>query len=217
MSTAPPLHDVLPGTVQWADKIAQLATVASPDASACIWRRTPHPAARAFAEAAAARPVSITTVIAPGRIHDLVDALPDLDGRDAFIADLAQLCDLYETLVGSAALGVRLQSLDTPMCPRFHVDRVTLRLVCTWCGPGTEILDDPFADRSLLGAGSGGVDDQASGLIRAPARLVSAAPGDVVLLKGERWPDNEGRGVIHRSPHRPGRRLLFSLDALSEA
>lgn len=36
---------------------------------------------------------------------------------------------------------VRLEKLDDRACPKFHVDSVTVRLLCTYCGPGTEWTD----------------------------------------------------------------------------
>ena len=118
--------------------------------------------------------------------------LPELPGRDAVDADVRQLSELLADLTGCRHVGVRIEVLDRAMCPRWHVDRVALRLLCTWIGPATEWLDERCADRSRLG--SDDVMTDASGIGRAAA-------GDIVLLKGELWPDNAGRGVIHRSPH----------------
>jgi len=40
----------------------------------------------------------------------------------------------------TAAAGTRITTLDRAMCPRFHVDRVPVRLIVTWGGPGTQWL-----------------------------------------------------------------------------
>ena len=118
--------------------------------------------------------------------------LPELPGCDTVDADVQRLSELLADLTGCRRVGVRIEVLDRAMCPRWHVDRVALRLLCTWIGPATEWLDDHCADRSRLG--SDDVMTDASGIGRAAA-------GDIVLLKGELWPGNAGRGVIHRSPH----------------
>lgn len=118
--------------------------------------------------------------------------LPELPGRDTVDADVQWLSELLADLTGCRRVGVRIEVLDRAMCPRWHVDRVALRLLCTWIGPATEWLDERCADRSRLG--SDDVMTDASGIGRAAA-------GDIVLLKGELWPGNAGRGVIHRSPH----------------
>lgn len=121
-----------------------------------------------------------------------IGTLPELPGRDTVDADVQLLSGLLADLTGCTRVGVRIEVLDRAMCPRWHVDRVALRLLCTWIGPATEWLDDRCADRSHLG--SDAVMTDAAGIDRAAA-------GDIVLLKGELWPDNAGRGVIHRSPH----------------
>ena len=103
------------------------------------------------------------------------------------------------------------------MCPRFHTDRVGIRLLCTYRGAATEWLDDVQADRSKLGGASSRLSDEASGLMRDPAQVGHAEPFDLVLLKGCAWPGNELKGAIHRSPAVPTHtapRVLITIDAL---
>jgi hypothetical protein len=126
----------------------------------------------------------------------LRNELPTLDGghesgRDALAADIALLCDMYACLFDLEQTGLRLSVLNKAMCPRFHVDQVTCRLICTYHGSGTEWL-------------SGDVTQQIS-------------VGHVALLKGEQWPGNTGRGLVHRSPvaspQQP--RLVLTLDPVA--
>jgi hypothetical protein len=101
------------------------------------------------------------------------------------------------------------------MCGRFHADRVGLRLICSYAGPGTEWLDEPDIDRSKLGPGLGGLPDEVTGLLLPGARVRRLERFAVGLLKGEHWPGNEGRGVVHRSPQIKGtelRRVLFRIE-----
>jgi hypothetical protein len=46
--------------------------------------------------------------------------------------------------------------------------------------------------------------------------ILSAKQGEVLLLKGDAWPKNEGRGAIHRSPPDSlnQRRVLLTLDPM---
>ncbi len=127
-------------------------------------------------------------------------------------------CEVLAELTGAERVGVRLVRAQSPMCPRFHVDRVTLRLVCAYEGAGTELLPHGQVDRRFLGVA---LAPHASGehpdLLRPGASVVRAARGDVVLLKGEAWPGNRGRGCVHRSPPsasaaRP--RVVLTLDPL---
>lgn len=119
------------------------------------------------------------------------DVLPPDDGLQALLDDVRLCGELLCDLTGSPRYGVRVEVLDRAMCPRWHVDQVGLRLLVTWRGPATEWLDEASADRLRLGS-----DD----VMRDAAGLRRARPGDILLLKGERWPGNAGRGVIHRSP-----------------
>ncbi len=128
---------------------------------------------------------------------------------DAWLEDLHFLTRLYADLLGAEELGVRLYTLTRDMCPRFHVDRVGVRLLCTYAGPATEWLENVHVVRSALGA---------TGEVPRPGAPVrSLERFDVALLKGEAWPGNAGNGAVHRSPaiaKDGGRRLLLSIDAL---
>ncbi|UTH76828.1 DUF1826 domain-containing protein [Chromobacterium sp. IIBBL 290-4] len=108
---------------------------------------------------------------------------------------------MYATLTGCPRVGARLEVLRQAMCPRFHADRVGLRLLCCYQGPGTEWLPDAAADRSQLGAAAQGLADEQSGLILDAAAIGRAPPFSVLLLKGSQWPGARG-GAIHRSRRR---------------
>ncbi|TVQ50035.1 MAG: DUF1826 domain-containing protein [Gammaproteobacteria bacterium] len=198
------------------EAVADLALIYEPDVNLCLLPRELSPEVQAFTAAARTLPIALNGVL-PAHDADWAAWLAGyarLPGHAAFIRDVAALAELYASLLEPDALGARLHQLSGPMCPRLHVDRVGIRLLCTYAGPGTEWLDDPLAERQLLGPGAGGLSDEASGLIREPADLRVIPAGAIALLKGEAFPDNVGGGVIHRSPHDPAPRLLFSLDAV---
>ncbi len=145
--------------------------------------------------------------------------LPEGSGRSALLADMILLAEVMAELLDCPAVGLRLEVLDKPMCPRFHVDRVGIRMLCTYRGAGTEYLHGSAADRSLLGAAASGGPDVSSGLIRNPAGVERLPAGAIVLLKGSAWPGNGGYGAIHRSPECAGHvlpRVLLALDAIWE-
>ena len=138
-------------------------------------------------------------------------------GYQAWLDDVAMLCQAYCELFGRAETGLRLNTLDKAMCPRFHVDRVPCRLICSYGGIGTEWLPEYAMDRSKLGIGGKGLADDKSGLIVDDTAIRSMPAYAVGLMKGENWEGNENRGLVHRSPtptaDRP-RRLLLTLDML---
>jgi len=140
-----------------------------------------------------------------------------MHGQVDLARDVAFLADLYADLLGSRAVGVRLEVLRSTMCPAFHADRTGIRLLCTYCGPGTEWIDDCTIDRTKLGAGSAGLADRHSGLFGPTTVVQAAAPFEVLLLKGSLWQGNESRGAMHRSPAVSAdhaARILLAIDAI---
>jgi hypothetical protein len=197
-----------------------LVAIFDPGVQVTWYDRTPDPAITRYLDAVTAGSIP------PGRscVVKEGEALPDLgfpnhDGRDALLTEIGWLTRLYTDLLGCPSAALRVEVLDRPMCPRFHVDRTGIRLVCTWRGPGTEWLHDGWADRSRLGAGSRGLADEHSGLMLPGAEVGNIPSFAVGLLKGSLWQGNAGRGAIHRSPQiaaSDGPRVMLSLDAIWE-
>jgi hypothetical protein len=113
-----------------------------------------------------------------------------LCGMPSLVEDIHFWTGVIAELTGCRSVGIRLARLQTAMCPRFHVDQLTVRVVSTLYGRGTEYLER--------------------------GRPRSAGPGDVLFLKGEHWPGNAGNGAVHRSPVASADepRLVVTLDAL---
>lgn len=197
--------------------LAGLPAILQPAVQLLHWQRPLPPAIGPYLAGLAAAGqlrLGLRGQLQPGEWPRL-DAWPAAPGRDAAADDLALLADLFATLLGCPQVGWRVEVLQQPMCPRFHVDRTGIRLVCTWQGAGTEWLVEADADRSYLGAASGGLPDTASGLMRG-GQVGRSVAGDVLLLKGSLWQGNAGRGAIHRSPPVAGTapRVMLALDAL---
>jgi hypothetical protein len=112
--------------------------------------------------------------------------------------------ELLGELTGCAEVGLRLERAASALCPAFHVDHVTVRLVTTLLGAGTECLANEYATGAL------------GSVARTHAHVAHAQQGDIVLLKGTRWPNNAGHGALHRSPPVSDgtTRLVLTLDPL---
>jgi Protein of unknown function (DUF1826) len=174
---------------------ADLVAIYDDDVNLCIWRRPPSLPIHAYVVAALARRDTQVKQMLDPRHFVLDDFAPDegdAAGRQAFLDDLELLVELYADLIGARGIGMRLVATGTPTCPRFHFDRVGLRLICTYAGPGTEIL---------------------CGRDQTSERIGRFA---IAFLKGDDWPGNLGRAIVHRSPPlAPGERRVFvTLDAL---
>lgn len=146
-----------------------------------------------------------------------LDFLPLLRGRSALVRDMEQLAALLCQVAGVRLARIRFDVVSGVQCPRFHVDNVKARLLCTYQGDGTQWIEEADVDRSKLGAGGGSLCDEASGLILRPGAVRTLPTFAVALLKGRLWSANQGRGAIHRSPpvaRYATPRVMVAIDAL---
>jgi len=177
-----------------------LTRIFDPAIQLAVWRRTPDPTIGNWLERnAGALGCGFRQLITPGQTP-VLDTLPTGSGRDALADDLAQLAEMLAELLDAPAIGVRLEVIHKAMCPRLHVDRVGVRMLCTYRGPGTEWVEEQSIDRSRLGAASAGLADTHSGVLRPDHCIESIPLYAAALLKGSLWQDNTGRGIVHRSP-----------------
>lgn len=133
-----------------------LAEVLREGVNLAVWTRRLSPALRDFAAALVRnRPglaLSQTLEMEEERLP-VLDGLLDaqqLPGQTDFLDDLGWLVEAFSCLTGARRIGLRLRVLDKPMCPRFHVDHVPLRLVTTYQGAASEWLDESGLDVGCL-------------------------------------------------------------------
>lgn len=153
--------------------------------------------------------VNVSSESAYQELQGTLDDLPP-----ALVQNIAELVDMFCCLFDLKDAGVRLATLNSAMCPRFHVDRVPCRLVTTFYGTATQWLPNYVLDRSKLGHGSNGQPDHLSGLYQDESDVQQLSCGDVALLKGGAWIGNEETALVHRSPMVSAQenRLLLTLD-----
>lgn len=200
-----------------AADIGVLTEVLHADVNLALWQRRLSAPVGAFAETLLAQrePLAQTLHIAVGRVEDapdlrgLVADYADLPGQSAFLADVSYLVRAFACLLDAREIGLRLRRLEHAMCPRFHVDKVPLRLITSYVGPGSQWLKEQAIARWRLGSAAAETLD--------PAHIQHSDVGHVLLAKGEKWPGNEGRALVHRSPPlATGQaRLLLTLDWLA--
>lgn len=152
--------------------------------------------------------------VSPSEAFAALEFATDGSAPKALLQNIAELVDMFCCLFELDYAGLRLATLESAMCPRFHTDKVPCRLVTTYSGVATDWLEHAAVDRSKLGHGSNGLPDSESGLYRNDADVQRLTCGDVALLKGEKWIGNEGGGLVHRSPAVAAEenRLLLTLD-----
>ena len=111
---------------------------------------------------------------------------------------------VFRSVLGYSDVKVKLEIVRGTRCPRFHMDFVPLRAICTFAGPGTVYL--PTGAFCIDG-------DSVSEVVESAAEV--ACTGDWVFLKGRHWPGAKGLGAVHRSPHvgPDDLRLVVTVDA----
>lgn len=209
-ATAPAVAAPLPGHVVRCRAGGHLRAIHDPAVTLAIWQRRLPPAL--------VRGIDRFTVADwPGvRLATTADTVRGDLGRTAarhlpapMAADIARMVRLYAGMVATRTVALRLDAVADDGCAYFHVDHVGVRLLCTYRGAGTLWLPDDAVNRTALGTGN---NDAVSA---GPGRVRSLATGHVALAKGEAWPGNRGRGLVHRSPPADAKgppRLLLVLD-----
>lgn len=189
-----------------ANRLVDLVAIFEPEVQVCHWPRPSDPRITHYLMALESKSIGgFRQVVTAGK-PIFLPGLPNLPARDVLATDLNFLIAVYSDLLGCPRVGLRFERLDRAMCPGFHVDRLGIRLICTYCGPGTEWLKDQSIDRHRLAD----IDTAAADICEAPVFAL-------VLLKGTLWQGNQQGGAIHRSPTVPPgneRRVLVTLDAL---
>lgn len=191
------------------------------DANIVIWKRElPNELSEAVSHILESPPTRAKVlVVSPQNTHNaLSDALGESSAVATLSDDIALLVDMFCCLFDLTHAGLRLTVLDSPMCPRFHVDHIPCRLVTTYRGIATEWLNHDVIDRTKLGAGNQGKSDEESGLFESLNDINRLSEGDVALLKGENWDETKDAGLVHRSPSvsTNERRLLLTLDFIAD-
>lgn len=209
------------------EDLGELATIFCSDVQLATWRRRPDDAIEALARAVSARMAPCVRRVVRTDRDDLRDVVAGLLPAEVSLLDdaaasrwrddLVRLCEAFADLMQTRDLVISLEVPNEATCPRFHVDRVGIRLLVTYCGPGTEWLASCDVDRHMLGpAGHARSRDQDLAM-RPGARVRRVEPFSVILLKGEAWPGAAGRGAVHRSPDPKGApRVLLRVDLLRQ-
>ncbi len=145
----------------------------------------------------------------------LLSEIADPEAREFLALDIVELVSEYGRTLGRRHVHAKLAALHDDGCRKLHTDNVTIRLLCTYAGPGTEWVADPDVLRKNLGRTDVDIPTANRSVLRTPGVVRTVAAGDVILLKGDGYPGFRGRGAVHRSPpiaERGLHRLVLTLD-----
>ena len=124
----------------------------------------------------------------------------------AILNDIEVLLSQFKLVSKVDYFKLILSTVNSNMCSKFHTDNNTLRLLCTYAGPGTLWLPKT-AVKSVKNPNEVNWEDEFSNEIQ------QAQIGEVVLLKGMLYPN--GNAVMHKSPsieEAGNKRLLLRID-----
>ncbi|WP_420590547.1 DUF1826 domain-containing protein [Bacterioplanoides sp.] len=182
------------------------------------WQRPENPKVREYAQYLTSNSSHFSVFknrLEPESAADILQKeLPEHLYKQDFIDDFVLLVDMFCTLFELPAALARVSVLDSAMCPKFHTDKVPCRLVSSFCGAGTEWLENHQVRRHKMGHNTQGKSDKDAGVFIHQRFIQQVGTQDVVLLKGEAWEGNEQNGAVHRSPMPVAgeSRLLLTLD-----
>ncbi len=169
---------------------ASLDRIASPDAALAIWWRQ--------------LPETLRVALAELDLHSIADISVDIDFNGSVAAalrtagypeasvmalssDIDLLVRRHAALTGEDRLHVQLAVVESDPCSRFRADCTTLRLQCTYLGPGTQWCC---------------VDGQDA--------ICEVPTGSVGVFKGRSLLDPPA--ILHRPPRFGAPRLVLTID-----
>ena len=133
-------------------------------------------------------------------VTPLLRSIPDEADRAFLRDDITDLAHQLAVLLDCRHLDAQLYTQRSDGCRKIHSDNVPLRIMCTYAGPGTDWLPESDLVREHLGPSELDAETANRRVIREGSRLQRCGVGDILLLKGDRFPGNLGRGAAHRSP-----------------
>lgn len=134
-------------------------------------------------------------------------------GRTLFIEDMWENFLLFKDMTKSESIRLQLEIVTTDMCRLFHVDKNTLRLLCTYQGRGTQWLLEEDVNYCALGKGDN------SKIIKNPEKIRNAHEFDILIIQGSNYQHlGNKKALVHRSPpieQWGEERILYKLDEAS--
>lgn len=100
--------------------------------------------------------------------------------RDWLQADIIAQTKAMAALMKAPWMRLRLDVIDHNACKKFHQDAVTVRLICSYRGPGSQLTLKSLPES----------DDN----------IMTVPTGAALWLRGRVWPAETAETLLHRSP-----------------
>ncbi len=124
-------------------------------------------------------------------------------------AEVLSQAKWFAALMDNQPLQLFFGKVQKDMCRRFHTDINTLRLLCTYHGPGTLWVRPDAIDHQKVAKGTN------EEMVKDPGGVFQADAGEVLLIKGALHEQSQYGAALHRSPavQQSGEsRLLLRID-----
>ena len=187
ITTEKALAGSVTATVAYVDEVEGLIQLFDGNTAGVIWRRRVHKRMQSWLDTLPADQLPTGRIVLPvsqvrSAVTELmnISEMPDCAERKLLLDDICLLAHEFDELFAPAYLRLRFDVVTTNKCPKFHIDHVAARLLCTYRGVGTEY--------SFL-------DDQ-----KRPAEIFTTPNCAVIVLRGAKWPTDRANNLVHRSP-----------------
>ena len=173
--------------VAYVDEVEGLIQLFDGNTAGVIWRRRVHKRMQSWLDTLPVDQLPTGRIVLPvsqvrSAVTELmnISEMPDCAERKLLLDDICLLAHEFDELFAPAYLRLRFDVVTTNKCPKFHIDHVAARLLCTYRGVGTEY--------SFL-------DDQ-----KRPAEIFTTPNCAAIVLRGAKWPTDRANNLVHRSP-----------------
>ena len=193
--------------VAFVDEVEGLVQLFDGNTAGVIWRRRVHKRMQSWLDTLPVDQLPTGRIVLPvqkvrSAVTELmnISEMPGCSERELLLDDICLLAHEFNELFAPAYLRLRFDVVTTNKCPKFHIDHVAARLLCTYRGAGTEY--------SFL-------DDQ-----KRPAEIFTTPNCAAIVLRGAKWPTDRANNLVHRSPEiNDGNetRLLFVIDPVDNS
>lgn len=206
-----------------SDSAGILHQIQSTGVNLCIWERVPEaawqPGITAILQHQRALSLDLT---APSR-EQIAEYLArhctaDADVKNSLselTRDIANLAGRFGEIAGIKHPRVRLSRVEDEGCALFHADTLSLRLLCTYAGPGTQWVENTNLRRAELGSQGRNLEEATAAIVIDPGQIRTLPCAHVAIFKGRLAEGAEDNAWVHRSypvRHPADFRLRLCLD-----
>ena len=193
--------------VAYVDEVEGLIQLFDGNTAGVIWRRRVPKRMQSWLDTLPVDQLPTGRIVLPvsqvrSAVTELmnISEMPDCAERKLLLDDICLLAHEFDELFAPAYLRLRFDVVTTNKCPKFHIDHIAARLLCTYKGAGTEY--------SFL-------DDR-----KRPAEIFPTPNCAAIVLRGTKWPTDCANNLVHRSPKindENETRLLLVIDPVDNA